>query len=709
MADISSDHERMNDYQKHCIPIQNLQLSDEAFSCFSLLDIGNNEPVEIYESFLSDIFLHRISLFHQYNFESLVDIDANIKLVNPISNDLTFILHHGSVSVLVEDFGISKGNFRADQNILKSPSRFHCPSFEDCFPLFHLDNSNARDLFNRIIFLTNSKPFLDKFFNNPGNSCFSTRGYSPPNPKSCLTGINVEEFNFEQILSLEHELQDQLISIKQANTTLDEIDGSLSHKLNLLKDAKKNCSSKFTILSNEMGTVLRRKDAIIRSTVCCDTGLQKSNQELGIPIFSKTIPEPDSEFDDQIPILLSAPAKQKSLAIPSYEIQDMRNSLDFEISKKSYFVGNFTNISHSNKSVLCLKVSGHSLFVASADWHCYRYDTITGSHLSTYLGHKNPITCIEIFIPTSQSRHVYTGSSDRTVRCYDMFTTKCLCIFTFEAQVMCISINYETLFVGLSSGVMACINLTNNTLLCRLPHHKPKAISYIYSTDSYIFTGSFDSSIVIFKLQSVINESKCCTFLKKYILHKGPILCLYFQNNIIYSASVDQTVIAYDIIKSRKVRQYMGHALPVSSIQVLLTVILTACLDKKIRIFHAESAQLLLTYIGYSHQIFSMVVKNKILYTGSKDGIVFSSKLDLTSYFQCCWSECDLRFSSKQQIQQHLLEEHIESLDDNLTICGWGFCQEFLTLLSPQAKSCHILSHTDNLRSTNHLPIKLIN
>ena len=713
MADNFSDRERMNSYQKLFVPVHNVQLSDNDITYFSLLNFGNNEPVKSNEAFNPNISLHRISLIHQYSFETFVDFDVNIKLVDPVSNNLTLFLHHGSVSVLAEDFGISKEKFRAEHSLRNLSSKFDFHSYEECYPLIHLGYSNARDLFSRIIFLTNSKPYLDQLFNYHGNKCFSFQDHSPSSSQSYLSGTNLEELDLDQILSLEHKLQDQFILIKQATSTLEELDESISHKLNLIKDAKNFCSSKFVVISNEMGTVLRMKDAVIRSTDRSDLILRQSNQEIKIPTCSNTAPVTYSSFDIQIPNLLTAAGKQNSpLAIPNYESQGVRNSLDFEIpfAKKSYFVGKFNNISHSNKSVLCLKVSGHSLFVASADWHCYRYDTITGSHLSTYLGHKNPITCIEIFIPTSQSKLIYTGSSDRTVRCYDVFTTKCLCIFTFEAQVMCISINCETLFVGLSSGTMACINLTNNTLLYRSSHHKPKAISFIYSTDTYIFTGSFDSSIVIFRLQSsVIDESKCYTFLKKYMLHKGPILCLYYQNNIIYSASVDQTVIAYDIIKSKKVRQYIGHSLPVSSIQVLLSVVLTACLDKKIRIFHAESAELLLTYIGYSHQIFSMVVKNKILYTGSKDGIVSSSKLDLTSYFQCCWSECDLRFSTNQQIQQHLIEEHIESLDDNLTICGWGFCQEFLTLLSPKDKSCHILSHTDSLQSKDNLPIKLSN
>ena len=693
----------MDYFRRHCIPIQNLQFSDKDSSYYSLLNFGNNEPIERNVSSHPDITLHENSLIHQYSFESLVNFDANIKLINPVSD------HLGRISVLAEDFGLSTEKLQ-NTHSLQNSCKFDFHSSES-YSLIHLGHSNARDLFNHIIFLTNSKPYLDELFCYPGSKYYPFLDYSHLFSPSSLTSNYLEELNFEQIISLEHKLQNHIISLKHANTTLEEIDEFFSQKLNLIKDARKICSSRFIILSDEISTVLRSKDAIIKSTNFSDLRLRKSPQKHEIPTCSTTTSVANSTFNIQIPHLLATNGKQNSpLATADFEMQSVPSSLNFGISfpKKSYFIGNFITISHCNKSVLCLKVSGHSLFVASADWLCYRYDTITGSHLSTYFGHKNPITCIEILVSTSQSKLIYTGSSDRTVRCYDVFTTKCLCIFTFEAQVMCISIHCEKLFVGLSSGIMACINLTNNTLLYRSPHHKPKAISYIYSTDSYIFSGSFDSSIVIFRIQSSdIDELKCCTLLEKYILHKGPILCLYFQNDIIYSASVDQTVVAYDMNKSKKIRQYMGHSLPVSSIQVLLTVVLTACLDKKIRIFHAESAELLLIYIGYSQQIFSMVVKNKILYTGCKDGTVSSSKLDLTSYFQCCWSECDLRFSSKQQMRQHLLEEHIESLDDNLTICGWGFCQEFLTLLSPKTKSYHILSHIDHLQSKNYLPIKL--
>ena len=77
----------MDYFRRHCIPIQNLQFSDKDSSYYSLLNFGNNEPIERNVSSHPDITLHENSLIHQYSFESLVNFDANIKLINPVSVD----------------------------------------------------------------------------------------------------------------------------------------------------------------------------------------------------------------------------------------------------------------------------------------------------------------------------------------------------------------------------------------------------------------------------------------------------------------------------------------------------------------------------------------------------------------------------------------------------------------------------------------------
>ena len=560
---------------------------------------------------------------------------------------------------------------------------------------------------------------------------------------SCRKSLNcLNDIHIHDLTILEHQIQDQLYAIARAHNLLLNHRKCLNHELLTINERETISQTCFEMLSEKLKSIYNRKKEIFKLTVSDFNSLCENSECTFIEIednlpFLSPMPailsgcEASLDFGYTTPVSLERELSNTSHSICDYKINKSNStkvivspelfsnsflgensrhpypldSLKFYNNGKLLYVGKFQNPT-DGKSILSLKLSGNFLFVASAARVCYRFDICTGFQMNTYTGHKHPVTCMEILV--TLYKRLYTGSSDKTIRCYNITTANCLYIFTFEAQIMCLSISTDVLFVGLSSGIMPCINITRNILLSRSSHHKPKAISYIYSTSKFVFTGSFDYSICIYKIRTSIKQDEvCCLFLKKLAYHKGAILSLYLRGNILYSGSVDRTVLAFDINKGIIINKYLGHELPVSSIHVLVTVLITACLDKKIRIFHINSSDLLITYIGYSNQLFAMAMRKNVLYTGSKDGTIMALEIDLSSYFQCFWSECDLSFSSKRQIEQHLLEDHFNLLqDNNLTICGWGFCQEFLSNLTFEAKRSHILSHAENLQQRLRVPYK---
>ena len=547
--------------------------------------------------------------------------------------------------------------------------------------------------------------------------------------------ISLNDIHINDLTILEHQIQDQLHSITRAHNSLLNFRKSLNDELLTINEREVISQTCFGMLSEKLKLIYNRKKEIFKlavsdfHSICENPDRTFIEIEDELPFFS---PPPINsggkkafDFECNTPVSLEMEFTNSSYSVHNEQFDKsdktkgtispelFSNSFLKENSLHSYplesvklmYLGKFQNPTEG-KSILSLKLSGNSLFVASAAWVCYRFDIYSGFLMNTYAGHKQPVTCMEILV--SKCKRLYTGSSDKTIRCYDITTANCLCIFTFEAQIMCVSISSDILLVGLSSGIMPCINLAKNILLSRSSQHKPKAISYIYSTRKFVFTGSFDCTIGIYKIRHCFKQDElCCLFLKKLNNHKGAILSLYLRGDILYSGSVDRTVLAYDVSKGIIINKYLGHELPVSSIHVLVTVLITACLDKKIRIFHINSSELLQTYIGYNDQLFSMSMRKNVLYTGSKDGTIIALDIDLSSYFQCFWSECELSFSSKLQIKLHLLEDHINLLqDNNISICGWGFCQEFLSHLTFHAKRSHILSHVENLQQKFRLPSK---
>ena len=534
----------------------------------------------------------------------------------------------------------------------------------------------------------------------------------------CLNQTHIKDLNI-----LENQIQDQLQSITLAHNSLLNLRKCLKREILSINEREVISHNCFEMLSERLKLIYNRKNDLFKLPLSSLHSIcEYSTLFDGELTSNETSPDfecitPESLYKDinnishcgnepdRINCKLQTELSDSSCFNNSSPQSYCFDSVRLDEKEKLLHVGTFKNPTEG-KSILSLKLYGYSLFVASAAWVCYRFDICSGFRINTYSGHKQSVTCMEILV--SKFKRLYTGSSDKTIRCYDITTANCLCVFTFEAQIMCVSISSDTLFVGLSSGIMPLVDLTNNILLSRSSHHKPKAISYIYSTRDFAFTGSFDCSISIYKIRHCNQQNSiCCFFLKRITNHKGAILTLCLRGDLLYSGSVDRTVIAYDVNKCIEINKYTGHELPVSSIQVLVTVLITACLDKKIRIFHIHSSELLQTYIGYSDQLFSMSMRKNIVYTGSKDGTIIALEIDLSSYFQCLWSECMLSFSSRPQINHHILEDHINILEDtHVSICGWGFCQEFFSHLTLEEKRSHILSHTSNLQQKFRLPSK---
>lgn len=525
---------------------------------------------------------------------------------------------------------------------------------------------------------------------------------------------SLKSLSLKEVIELEQTIQDKLFSISQAHFNLIDERSALKNELSDIIEKEAISKYCFILLSEKLNSIVSKKREILKSTIndfnhrCISTEVSHSNKNCtfdqdSIPIL---FPEDDTLTRHEIEYKSSSATNLSLMPLSKKEPNGDKKVRSIQNCDGNYcklnttgiplFVGEYVSYCQG-KSILAMKTFNNSLFVASANSICYRFDISSGDLICQYSGHKNSVTCLEISLNKhSHQKRLYTGSSDKTVRCYDIITANCLCIFTFETQIMCLSIRSNNLFVGLSSGVMPCVNILNNKLLCRASHHKPKAISFIFSTKKYLYTGSFDATIGIFDIDSFNDNSNSgsCVLIKQIKHHTGAILCMQLRGNTLYSGSVDRTVIAFDISQGKISNKFLQHTLPVSSLQVFSSVLITACLDKKVRIFNLESSELLQTYIGYSHQLFSMVLKNNIIYTGCKNGKIFALEINLGFSFNCLWVECEQRFDNLDQQRTHLLEDHINILiKHNQTKCGWNFCQELLCGKSIKDKRVHILSH----------------
>lgn len=97
-----------------------------------------------------------------------------------------------------------------------------------------------------------------------------------------------------------------------------------------------------------------------------------------------------------------------------------------------------------------------SFLAASEDGTIYRYSQTSNGILNIYKGHKSAVTCLYVHNHSAQEtkestdKKVYSGSLDRTLRCYNISVSLLSKLFFFFTFIE-ISLSYIHIFVHLFS------------------------------------------------------------------------------------------------------------------------------------------------------------------------------------------------------------------------------------------------------------------
>ncbi|TKS75521.1 Zinc finger protein 106 [Collichthys lucidus] len=102
----------------------------------------------------------------------------------------------------------------------------------------------------------------------------------------------------------------------------------------------------------------------------------------------------------------------------------------------------------------------------------------------------------------------------------------------------------------------------------------------------------------------------------------------------------------------------------------------TACLDKLVRVYELQSHDRMQVYGGHSDMVMCMAIHKSVIYTGCYDGSVQATKLNLMKNYRCWWHSCTLIFGLAEHLVQHLVKDHT---NPNLQTvkCRWRSCSSF--------------------------------
>ncbi|XP_055005740.1 zinc finger protein 106-like [Boleophthalmus pectinirostris] len=143
-------------------------------------------------------------------------------------------------------------------------------------------------------------------------------------------------------------------------------------------------------------------------------------------------------------------------------------------------------------------------------------------------------------------------------------------------------------------------------------------------------------------------------------------------------------------------RIYKGHGHAVTSIVILGNVMVTACLDKLVRVYELQSHDRLQVYGGHSDMVMCMAVHKSVMYAGCYDGSVHATRLNLTVNFRCWWQNCGLIFGVAEHLVDHLVSDH-SSPNLQTFKCRWRDCSAFFSSQSAvrQGLPAHMKSHVE--------------
>ncbi|KAF0304436.1 WD repeat-containing protein 86 [Amphibalanus amphitrite] len=255
-------------------------------------------------------------------------------------------------------------------------------------------------------------------------------------------------------------------------------------------------------------------------------------------------------------------------------------------------------------AINCMGLSedGSLLVTGSDDWTARMWSTQTDDTecLGVLEGHENSVTCVAL-----SDTFVITGSSDTTIRKWDM--TRCECIFIYEGKC------------GHRHGIHALIFLSgdahgsSDTDDERDEELVADDTVTIHPGDRLI-TGSMDTTA---KSWNVDTGQLIHTFRG----HKGPIVCMTTDEDAetLFTAGEDHAIKIWDISNGMLIRTMDGHADAILCMQVVKKLLYTGSKDKTARCWVTAFGENTRTYQKSQHSVSCLKVANGVVFTGSGD------------------------------------------------------------------------------------------
>ncbi|KAJ6667274.1 hypothetical protein lerEdw1_017252 [Lerista edwardsae] len=295
-------------------------------------------------------------------------------------------------------------------------------------------------------------------------------------------------------------------------------------------------------------------------------------------------------------------------------------------------------------AVNAIQIFGNLLYTCSADKTIRAYNLVSRKCVGVFEGHTSKVNCLLVTQTAGKNAALYSGSSDHNIHCYNIKTKELVDQFKLDDRVLCLHTRWRILYAGLANGNVVTFSIKTNKQLDTFECHGPRAISCLATAQEgarkLLIVGSYDCTISVRDARN------------------GLLL---------------RTLEGHSKTTGELVRIYKGHNHAVTVVNILGKVMVTACLDKFVRVYELQ------------------------IYTGCYDGSIQAVRLNLMQNYRCWWHGCSLIFGVVDHLKQHMLNDHTNPNFQTLK-CRWKNCDAFFTSRkgSKQDAVGHIEKHAED-------------
>jgi WD40 repeat protein/serine/threonine protein kinase len=283
---------------------------------------------------------------------------------------------------------------------------------------------------------------------------------------------------------------------------------------------------------------------------------------------------------------------------------------------------------HEGVTAVALSPDGRFVASGSGDKTLRLWDLTTTKCLRIFKGHTQKVTAVII---TPDGRFVVSGSEDTTLRLWDLATAKCLRIYKgHQGGVTTVTMTQYGRFIvsGSEDKTLRLWNPATAECLRTFTGHKKKVSTVVVTPDKRsIVSGGEDKTLRLWNVAT----AEC---LQTFQGHKDSVTTVEVALNgqFVISGSVDRTLRLWSISSGKSFRIFKGHEDSVTSVAMTpdSRFAVSSSKDRTLRLWDLATGQCISVFEQYQQGITAVVVTpdGRFVISGSDDKILRQWELD---------------------------------------------------------------------------------